>query len=489
MFHRFRKHRDKPAAPTIKHVMQLGAGPDDWLRLEECYSNIFISGQVGSAKTTGVGALLARGLLRHPSKPGALVLCQKPDEAQRWIKYAEDCGRADDVMHVYLGGPHSIDLLDYELSAKGGGVESAGVLLDVILEVANRNRQRTSSDSYWPESSGRQMRYAMTLIRMAGYVCGLQEVLEFCQSLPADAEQLKDPAWKASSYAVNCLLAAAESHSRERAFQLAGDWLISEWSSLAEKTKSIISSVTNNTLDRFLSGPFADLICGNTTFSPEDPIERGRLLIFDLPGAVYGPPAQWASVAVKLLTQRALMRRDLTKPCRPVILWCDEAANFCVPEMDAMFLSQSRQFKAICVNIVQNLPLIITALGAAEAARHQAMAWLSNHATIFACANSDPETNHLMSSMCGETKEIMHGGSGGTDNNYNVFDDLMGTYRGHAHASWNETYRPSFPADRYSRLLRGGRDNDFIMEAVVFQSGRTFSNGKTWIKSAFRQVI
>src|SRR5262249_9603303 len=146
-----------------------------------------------------------------------------------------------------------------------------------------------------------------------------------------------------------------------------------------------------------------------TTFTPEMAMADGKIILFDVPGTVYGPAAIWASVAVKLLFQRAAMRRDLTKECRPLILWADDGARFLVPEQDALFLSQSRQFKTICVNIVQNIPLIVTALGSSEAARHQAYAWLSNHATIIAAANSDPETNKLFSDMAGETRETLYG--------------------------------------------------------------------------------
>jgi hypothetical protein len=477
--------RRKPKNPDL--VMRLALDGDDWLDLHQCYSNIFITGQIGSAKTTGVGANLAHGLLSHPSRPAAWVVCQKPDEGARWLRYAEQAGRLGDVIHVTPGGKHRIDILEHEVSTFGGGVEQAKSLLGVLMEVANRNRQRNSADSFWPESAEMMMGHSMHILKKAGHPCGLKNLLLFCQSLPNSPEQLKDPAWRVKSYSVNCLMAAAKLHPEDDVLQMSGDWMTGEWPTLSDKTRSIVYSVSTITISKLLTNQFADLLNGTSTFTPEKAMEEGKIVIWDTPGSVFGPPAQLASVAIKLLFQRAAMRRDLSKPCRPLILWCDEAANFCVPDLDAMFLSQSRQFKCICCNIVQNLPLVVTALGANEAARHQAQAWISNHSTIIGCANSDPETNKLLSALAGEEKETMYGGSGGTQQNFDPLDDFMGRSTSHAHASWSEQYRPALPPEWFLGLAKGGKPH-FTTEAYVFQSGRIFnSTGRTWMRGSWKQ--
>jgi hypothetical protein len=468
-------------------ILQIG-GPDDWLYLDQCYSNIFISGQVGSGKTTGPAANLALGLLAHPSRPGALWQCMKPDEACRAVHYCKLTDRSVDVIHVRLGGSHTINLLDYELSGPGG-VESAKAIISVIMEVANRNRSRNSSDSYWPESAERAMGYAVTIVKMANGTCGFQDVLEFMQSVPTSPEQFMNPEWCQGSFAAACVTAAAEKYRQTRAFQMAFNWFASEWPQLSDKTRSIIESVILNTLDKLLGGQFAELISSDkTTFTPELALHDGKIIIFDVPGSVYGPAAVWASVAVKLLFQKAAMRRDLSKPCRPLILWADEAANFC-NELDAMFLSQSRQFKTICVNIVQNMPLVITALGSSEAARHQAEAWHSNHATHIVASNMDPSTCKMYSEMAGETRETLYGGSTGGHFDYDIMADVMGREMGNASVSWNQQIRPSLPPFVFSQLAKGGREFGYWTEAYVLQSGRLFSNGKPWIKAAWRQQL
>jgi hypothetical protein len=468
-------------------LIHLGPAKDDLLLLGQAFANILIFGQVGSGKTTGIGAALAYSLLLHHSRPGFFVACQKPDEAERWLRYSRQCGRFNDVIHVKPGGRHTIDILDFETSCHGGGVEQAESLLGIIMEVANRNKTRNSADSFWPESAQRQMRFAMMIIRMAGIACGLRELMMFCMSLPTTPEQLKDPKWRKDSFAVNCLLGASENFPNDPTLEMAGEWLVKEWPELSDKTRSIIQSVTLTTLDKLLTSQFADLLNGETTFRPEEVLRDGKIVIWDCPGSVYGLPAILSTVSMKVLFQRACMRRDLSKQCRPFVLWTDEAANFCVPDVDAMFLSQSRQFKCICVNIVQNIPLIVTALGGNDTARNQAHAWISNHSLIVGAANSDPETNKHLSALAGEERETLYGGSSGGMQQFDLLDDFMGIPTSNVTANWNQTFRPALPPERFLDLAKGGKESGFIQQAYVFQSGRKFSNGKTWIKGAWKQ--
>src|ERR1700684_4063950 len=127
---RTRTHRGIPMfwrskRNTNDRIMKLGPDENDWLSIDSCFNNIFVLGQVGSGKTTGPLAHLALGLLGHPSKPGALVLCQKPTEGRLWLSYAKKAGRLNDVIHVTPNGPHKLDIIDYEINTEGGGFEAA----------------------------------------------------------------------------------------------------------------------------------------------------------------------------------------------------------------------------------------------------------------------------------------------------------------------------------------------------------------------------
>jgi hypothetical protein len=41
----------------------------------------------------------------------------------------------------------------------------------------------------------------------------------------------------------------------------------------------------------------------------------------------------------------------------------------------------------------------------------------------------------------------------------------------------------------FTRLRKGGKENNFIVDVYLFQGGRQFSSGKTWIKTSFRQMV
>ena len=286
-------------------IMSLGPGPGDGLTLSQCFSNIFIAGMIGSGKTTGVGVNLATGLLRihHDLRPAFYVKNLMKGNAGSSMRKTRR--KPPMSFTSSLAGYIRLMLSRMNLMPKGVVSKVPGSSWMSCSKSRTETSLAPAADSYWPESSNRQMGYGMALIRMAGLSCGFRELLEFCQSLPSDAAQLKDPAWRRTAYAVNCLLAAAEEHEHEIAFKMAGEWLTNEWPGLNEKTKSIIQSVTINTLDRLLSSEFADLITEDTNWTPEQVMTEGRILIFDVPGAVYGPAAQLASIAIKLLFQRA----------------------------------------------------------------------------------------------------------------------------------------------------------------------------------------
>jgi hypothetical protein len=328
----------------------------------------------------------------------------------------------------------------------------------------------------------------MQLTLMALGYCTLEHVLEFCQSLPTSPEELRDPEFAKNSFAAACVLKAAEQYKDTRAFQMAAGYL-SEWASLSTRTSSIISSVTLNTLHRLLGSEFAGIIAsGECTFTPEQAMEEGKIVLLDLPGSVYGHPALWAQIAIKLGFQKAAMRRDLSQACRPLIQWADEAANFLVPEIDAMFLSQGRQFYTGCVHIFQNLPLAYTALGGTEVAKHQAHAWISNHALVCCAANSDPETNSHFSSLFGEHREYLFGGSSEGNQDYDPLADLLGLAQGGVKVSWNEQFRPCVPADQFATLAKGSAASGYVMQCYVHQSGRFFkASGKPFVKASFVQ--
>ena len=53
-------------------------------------------GATGSGKSSGPGRHIALAMLRKGF--GFCVLCAKKDEKERWLNYAEETGRSDDIV-------------------------------------------------------------------------------------------------------------------------------------------------------------------------------------------------------------------------------------------------------------------------------------------------------------------------------------------------------------------------------------------------------
>ena len=64
--------------------------------IRQACEGVQIFGGIGSGKTSGSGAALAKSFLRKGF--GGLVLCAKKDELKTWQRYAKETGREDSLL-------------------------------------------------------------------------------------------------------------------------------------------------------------------------------------------------------------------------------------------------------------------------------------------------------------------------------------------------------------------------------------------------------
>ncbi len=105
-------------------LLRLG-GKNHWTLGHACEGTLIL-GAIGSGKSSGSGAHMARAFLR--SGMGGLVLCAKPHERETWQRYAAVCGRAESVIVFDGSGVERFNFLDYELRRGGMG---AGETLNI----------------------------------------------------------------------------------------------------------------------------------------------------------------------------------------------------------------------------------------------------------------------------------------------------------------------------------------------------------------------
>jgi hypothetical protein len=464
--------------------------------MHQAYEGIVCIAGPGAGKTTGPLAEIALNLLRHPSKPGMLILCAKPDEAARWRYYCEYTGRGGDYIH-FAPGKQSCDVISYELSQPGATIGGTSQLIDALVKRESQGQSAAGDNPFWPLFAERITRCAIGAIWMGEGRSSLLDIQRFVAAAPKSKEQEKDPDWRAMSFCYRCLTNALARYSPEdiAANRISRDlaeyqnmWL-REWPMLSSNTRSIGETMVQNITSKFIDGPLAPMVASDVdTATPGDVLD-GKILVLDMPALIWHSAGVNFQIIMKTLVQRAALRRDPATNPRPVIIWADEAQFFVVPSTDMMVSTVSRQSRLISVVAAQNLEMLYTALGGGDKARQEVNGWLSCYMTKIIGANLDNDTNRYFSELCGNSWQDVWSGSGGTGGQYDVLDDLMGKpMKGGPSMSWQPNWRPDVPPEVFPSLQKGGAPN-YTVETILLQGGRTFDNGKVWTRAYFPQCF
>lgn len=457
---------------------------DDVWTIRDACEGVAIFGATGSGKTSGSGEALAKAFLRGGF--GGLVLCAKPDERRLWERYAEQTGRRDQLVVFGVGGEHRFNFLDYELrraGAGGGLTENIVALFLTAAEVAGGQNRSGSNDAYWKQTLRQLLRNAATLVAIATGRVALPDLYAVIVEAPQDLAAIRDEDWQSASRCWACLSAAydkAESGDLpepvRRDFELTARYWLMEFPALADKTRSIIVSMFTSLADGLLRSPMRELFCTDTTVVPELAHE-GAIIVVDLPVLEFAEVGQVAQVLWKHLFQRATERRDVSKHPRPVFLWADEAQYF-ISKTDAVFQTTARASRCATVYLSQNLPNYIAALGGDQMWIN---ALLGNLSTKVFHANACSVTNEWASNLIARdavmkasmSRSAADGRAEGNSSGLNLA----------------ESWEFQVPPIAFTRLAKGGPQNKFHVEAIVFQAGRQWctSGGATHLQTRFVQ--
>lgn len=450
---------------------------DVW-RIRDACEGTVIFGGTGSGKTSGSGETIAKAFLAAGF--GGLVLTAKNDECALWQRYARETGRADDLILFSPEEPRRFNFMNYELTRPGRGAGITQNLVNALstaLEIAER-RNRSSSDGYWQRTTQQLLRNAIDLLAIATGSVSLPDLYRIITSAPASIAQSHEFAWQAHSFCFECIRQGdnvAESPIQAHDFELAAEYWLREFPGIAEKTRSIIISSFTSMADCFLRGILRELFCTELSIVPEVCLDGG-IIILNLPVKEFGQQGQFAQVVFKHLWQQAMERRNVLENPRPVFLWADESQLFFVSN-DREFQSTARSARVCTVYLTQNLPSYYAALGGESMARSETDAFLGNLQTkIFHC-NSDRMTNEWAADLCARSYQYRHNfGAAGTER------------RSSQSAGVSESLDYEILPREFSRLRTGGPDNASIVDAIVYQSGRTWkASRKSFVRAQFLQ--
>ena len=449
--------------------------------IRQACEGVQIFGGIGSGKTSGSGSALAKSYLRAGF--GGLVLCAKKDELDTWKRYAAETGREKSLLVFDASGEWRFPFLQYEVNRKGEGAgytENLVRLFTTVHEAMERSKGG-GGDPYWSRAMEQLMRNAIDLCMLSRGKVSVPLLSEVIASAPRNEGQRDDDDWRNKSLCWK-LLTEADQHERdeweEYDFDATLTYWMEEFCHLAPKTRSGIVSMFTSMADNFLRRPFRML------FSEPSPkkqnafpelTHKGVVIVMNLPVKEFGAAGRAAQVVYKYMWQQAAERRNIQDNPRPIFLWVDEAQNFAT-EYDMQFQATARSSRACTVYLTQNLPNYYAEMGGTHS-KYRVDSLVGNLQTKIWHANSDPETNTHAADTIGKSWQtrrsegMNYGSEGGAGMSESV----------------QESYDYDVIPQAFTRLRKGGEPNDFEVQAIIFQNGRTWSNGRTHLNSSFNQ--
>jgi hypothetical protein len=468
-----------PSRPDpIPFAPVLSLSDSDVLPLLACWEGIGIFGAPGSGKSSCSGKQLAYGLLTAagPKAPsGALILTAKAEETQNWIRYAKECGREKDVILFNAESGHLFDPLHYEWTRPGRGAGDLESIIDFFSTLVSIGKKEHSGghDPFWERGNEQLMRNCIKLLDLAGERISIASIDRVIKSLPSHPQEYEEAAWQNSSYCAQLIAqvrARQESLSADQWSDLdfATQYIFTKWPNFDERPRSSLEMTWSGMADKFLFNPFHRLFCsGQCTFTPEMTTHEGKIVICDFPLLEYGhETGRLINVILKLIFQRAWLRRSLKESANPVFLWQDEFQYF-VTRRDNFFQQTCRGSRVCNVCLTQNILNLSEELGEAQPGS-KTKSFLGNLSIkIFHQQNDIDTCNYAADQIGKEYRYIDNFNTGSSDQNHS--HSGFGASRQLAHIVEPVVFTGLAKPDAGQPLA----------QAIVYQSGKTFNATKT----------
>lgn len=476
-----------PRAMVSRHDLLDAAllqfSPDDIWTIRDSFEGVQIFGGIGSGKTSGSGAAIAKAFLR--SGYGGLVLCAKPEERELWEKYCAETGRSDDLKIFSEVHELRFNFIDYELNrtGRGGGqTENMVALLSHITEIAEGKQDQQGGESFWGRAMKELLRNTIDLLAIAEDHMSLEDISHVIVSAPQYPEQHQDEEWRENSYCWQCLMKA---RSKERDgtltdiqvhdFRMVYRYWMRSYASLADRTRSGIVATFTSIADMFLHGMIRELFCTESNVDPDIIYKEGAILVIDLPIQEWHDVGRIAQGIWKYMAQRSVLRREIAVDPLPIFHWADESQNF-VSNFDFRYQAVARSARAATVSISQNISNFYSVLG--SNGRDESHALLGNLKTQMFHAQGNVDTNQYASDMISQQIRTMR--------SYGMSNNLQ--YDGGSNANASEGIHPKVLPAVFTTLRQGGPLNNWEVDGIVFQSGRVWkATGDTFLPVVFKQ--
>jgi len=374
-------------------------GNIDGLSLDDLSRGIVVWGSNGSGKTSTVGTEWPELVLKHRSKPGALLLAVKKDEGDRLTQLVETAGRTESLIIINEQTSYYFNPLEYELYRNGRGNEDYMCALDVIMamflsgeEVQEGGSSGAEQERFFDKSMRKCIIRKMMILVLSDQpvtiknlkkilvdafnVEEVERYLTLCQMIEGDDEiaaenaylELQD--WASNNFFLYCFEKANTrtdlTPDQLDTMELIGDFFLKIFPRMSEKTRAIIEESCMGLYEPFNSG-FLKRFCSekmSPELRPERCYEEGAIFLIDIPVKEHGISAVYVAMMFKKMFQLAMERRQIRqeKNPRPVLLFIDEYHFLCSAK-DQEFQTSCRSSKVITFYITQSINNLRVAMG------------------------------------------------------------------------------------------------------------------------------
>lgn len=454
---------------------------DAWTIRDACEGTA-IFGSIGSGKTSGSGATIARAFLN--AGMGGLVMCAKPEERKLWEHYAAQTGREKDLVIFSPENDWRFNFLTYEQRRKsrgGGQTENLVNLFSTIVEIAEGNQgSEGGGDQFWNRAMKEMIRNCLEVLSIGQDEIRLNDIYNLIVTAPQNEAQTTSEEWRKSSFcyqAIQAAIAADKTEMQIADLNAALRYWTETHARMADRTRSSIVATFTSIADMMLHGVIRELFTTEINLVPETSYMNGSIIIVDLPIQQYREVGKITQGIMKYIFQTAILRRDPDEDPRPVFLWADEAQNF-ITSFDYQFQAVARSARACTVYLTQNISNYISTIGGINA-RDETNALLGNLVTKIFHSNTSDETNMLAAEIIGQDWQTVRNYSTSRGQQQDAFRTAGGQQM--------VNYKV-LPVE-FTKLKKGGKPNKLIVEAIVFQGGRSFkASGDTYLKTQFKQM-
>ncbi len=473
---------------------------DQWT-LRNAVEGAQIFGGIGSGKTSGSGAMIAKKYLSLGF--GGLILTVKTDEKDLWVKYCKETNRLDDLCIIEPGGSQSFDFLDYEYNRSGDGAGLTDNIVNVLKTVINASQMESmgrQNEAFWEDAMDMLLFNTIDLCTLAYQSIHIDHLYNIVHSLPKDLAEVEHPTKEARGSFTRFLnetkLAIGVRVEQRRKevlkkdpysiyelkadpeiilYKKAEQYFLYDFPGLSDRTRSVIEHMFLGLLFRLTREPVRSLLCSdNPNLSPDDCL-KGKIILINLPVKLYDKVGRDAQILFKYIWQRAMERRTISANSTPVILWADEAQNFLHPH-DMDYQATARSSKVCTVYLTQNLPNYFAHMGG-QGSEYKVKSFLGTMGTKIFHANADMETNKYAADLIG------------TEVKWQANESMQITDKMSLSEGQSEHRDYIIQPENFTMMRTGGTLNNLIVDGRIHRQGLPwFSTGRNDRKISFKQT-